>query len=237
ALVSRAGAPQGQLQIGAVPSAMPIAARFAVRLQAAHPGIQPVLRSLSSPEIEAGLDNLSLDLGLGYPSRPEAAQRRLAVWPLYDEHCFVLRCSAQATAGLAFGPPMAWREAAALPLVLLTPEMHHRSIVDAAFREADVAPVPALQTNSVLGLVLAVRAGSLAGVLPGALVDTVRAQPGLLAQPLVAPEVRTPVAFLGTAAARPSLALQAALDLAQSAPWRQEVGEHVGALQTVAAPG
>ena len=66
ALASRAGAPTGVLQIGVVPSAEPLAARFAARLQALHPGIRPVLRSLSSPEIEAGLDGLSIDLGLGY---------------------------------------------------------------------------------------------------------------------------------------------------------------------------
>jgi DNA-binding transcriptional LysR family regulator len=239
ALASAVGAPQGQLQIGVVPSAMPVAVRFAARLREAQPGLRPVLRSLSSPEIEAGLDTLSLDLGLGYPSRPEVAQRRLAVWPQYDEHSFVLQRAADAAAPFALGEAMTWADAAALPLVLLTPEMHQRALVDDAFRQAGVlpAPVPVMQTNSVLALVLAVRAGGadragggLASVLPGSLVDTVREQPGLLAQPLVAPVVGTPVAFLSNRAGQPTLALQAALALARSADWLAEVGLHSGTL-------
>ena len=242
ALASAVGAPQGQLQIGAVPSAMPVAVRFAARLRQAQPGLRPVLRSLSSPEIEAGLDTLSLDLGLGYPRRPEVAQRRLTVWPQYNEHSFVLRQAADAAAPFALGAAIRWAEAAVLPLVLLTPEMHQRALVDDAFRQAGVmpAPVPVMQTNSVLALVLAVRAGragdGLAAVLPGALVDTVREQPGLLAQPLVAPVVSTPVAFLSNSAGQATLALQAALALAQSQHWLTEVGLHSGALADLADP-
>ena len=57
--------PQGSLRLGAVPTAMPIAARFCAMLQARHPGIVPVALSLSSPEIETGLENLSpFPLGL-----------------------------------------------------------------------------------------------------------------------------------------------------------------------------
>ena len=47
-LNSVAGSPQGTLTIGAVPTAIPIAARFAAMLHARHPGITPVVRSLSS---------------------------------------------------------------------------------------------------------------------------------------------------------------------------------------------
>jgi DNA-binding transcriptional LysR family regulator len=53
-LASVAGRPQGRLVIGVVPAAVPMAARFAAQLQALHPGIVPTVRSMSSPEIEAG---------------------------------------------------------------------------------------------------------------------------------------------------------------------------------------
>jgi hypothetical protein len=55
--------PSGNLVVGAVPTAMPIAVRFTARLRARHPGIAPTLRSLSSAEIEAGIESLSLDDG------------------------------------------------------------------------------------------------------------------------------------------------------------------------------
>ena len=50
-LSSVSGQPQGRLTIGVVPSAEPVAARFAAMLQARHPGIMPVVRSMSSQEI------------------------------------------------------------------------------------------------------------------------------------------------------------------------------------------
>ena len=39
---------------------------------------------------------------------------------------------------------MAWADAAALPLCLLTPEMHNRSLVDGAFRSAGATVMPAI---------------------------------------------------------------------------------------------
>lgn len=230
ALASRAGAPTGVLQIGVVPSAEPLAARFAARLQALHPGIRPVLRSLSSPEIEAGLDSLALDMGLGYSDRPEVRSRQLAVWPQYEEQCFLLQAGGVAVAPFAFGPPLPWRDAAQQPLGLLTPEMHFRALIDEAFASAGVRPVPALETNAVLAQLVAVQQGTLAAVLPGALVAVARALPGLVARPLVSPVLGTPIAWLSSGSSRPTLALQAALALAQQADWRAEVALHSGAL-------
>ena len=254
ALAGRAGAPQGRLQLGAVPTAMPIAARFAARLRSAQPGLVPVLRSLSSPELDAGLDNLSLDLALGYSNRPEVRGRGLVLWPQYEERYFVVQravvglhappgpaaqgpsagaasaAAASAAAATAFGAPITWLEAGALPLVMLTPEMHNRQLLDQAFLAAGCRPDPALETNSVLALLVALQAPTLAAVLPGALVDLALAQPGLCARPLQAPELLTPIAFLTSAAGRPTLALQAALALAQQARWMAEVAAHSGAL-------
>ncbi len=221
-------APRGRLRIGAVPTAIPVAARFAARLQARHPGLVPVVLSLASPQLEAGLEQLSLDLALGYSERVGSVPR-LQVWPQYEEHYYLLRRAGADAAPLRFEAATSWREAAALPLVLLTPEMHNRSIVDDAFATAGRPVQPALETNSVETLAVAVASGGVAAVLPGALVDAVRGQAGLTAAPLVDPEVRTPIGFFA-AGARPSRALQAALDLLQDAAWQAEVAAHAGAL-------
>ncbi|HTP74496.1 MAG TPA: LysR substrate-binding domain-containing protein, partial [Burkholderiaceae bacterium] len=168
-LHSRVDAPRGSLQIGAVPTALPVAGRFATRLRAQHAGIEPVVRSLSSPEIEVGLENLSLDIALGYIGREQVKARALQIWPQYEEAYYLVqrpdsgdRADAEATT---------WRDAAALPLAMLTPEMHNRAIVEEAMRSAGAQPVPALETNSVLALVSALADGALAAVLPGALLD------------------------------------------------------------------
>jgi DNA-binding transcriptional LysR family regulator len=233
ALRGSAEQPQGRLVIGVVPTALPIAARFAARLVERHPGLLPQVRSLASQDIETGLDTLALDIGLGYSERLSAALRgRLQVWPQYVEHYHLLqRCDGS---GLRFGAPLAWGEAAALPLALLSPEMHNRAILDEVFRGLGLAVAPAFETNSVLALLVAVQSGALAAVLPGALVATaatVGGAPGVLARPLVAPLLRTPIAFMSASSVRPSRALQAALRLATQDDWLAHAAAHSGPLR------
>lgn len=228
---------QGTLKIAAVPTAMPIAARFAASLRQRHGAIRPSVVSMSSAMLEQGLEDLRVDLALGYAERMNP-QSRLRAHPQYTEHYFLLRKAAPRlgrakvpdSTGLRFGPPMAWSEAARLPLCLLGTEMHNRSIVDAAFTTAGVAVQAAMETNSILALILSVQAGDVCSVLPGALVSTVRNDPALEALPLVAPEVRTPISFMVHGAVRPSRALDAALALVQDADWLADAAAHSGNL-------
>lgn len=227
---------QGTLTIAAVPTAMPIAARFAARLRQRHSAIRPQVLSMSSALLEQGLEDLRVDLALGYAERMNPHSRLRAI-PQYTEQYFLLRKAAatgRATArtpgGLRFGSPMAWSEAARLPLCLLGTEMHNRSIVDAAFTTAGVAVQAAMETNSILALILSVQAGDVCSVLPGALVSAARHDPALEALPLVAPDVRTPISCMVHGAVRPSRALDAALALAQDADWLADAAAHSGSL-------
>ncbi len=224
-LHSSAGAPCGTLSIGAVPTTIPVAARFAARLQARHGGIKPILRSLSSPEIETGLENLSLDIGLGYTDRGA----KFMSLPQYVEQYFLLRrAAAGAGSALQVGAALSWREAAVLPLCLLTPEMHNRSIVDAAFRAAGCQVTPVMQTNSIVSVVLSVLDGEVCTVLPGALMALARGHHGLEALPLREPDVRTPIGFMVAIGTRHSRALAAALALATDAAWLHDAGAQGG---------
>jgi DNA-binding transcriptional LysR family regulator len=233
-LASSASQPRGRLQLGVVPTAVPVAARFAAMLQAAHPGIAPVVRALSSQEIEEGLENLSLDMALGFTGRLKKGGP-FAVLAQYAEHYFLVRrlqhpARAQG-AELQLGNAMRWVDAAQLPLCLLTPEMHNRSLVDQAFAQVDAAVTPVMETNSVLTLALSVLAGDVCSVLPGALVGVVRSQGELQALPLVEPEMRTPVGFIYLAKARASRALEAALALARDERWLQHAAQYSGSLK------
>jgi DNA-binding transcriptional LysR family regulator len=233
-LASLAGAPRGVLRIGAVPTAVPVAARFAARLRARHPGIQPVLQGLSSQAIETGLESLALDLALGYVERDDVVARRLQVLVQYGERYFLVRrLGVDDTTGLRFGAACNWADAARHPLVMLTPEMHNRVIVERALKTAGAQVAPALETDSVLALLQAVQddgAGELAAVLPGALVSTVRHQPGLLAHALVDPVIETPIGWMTAGSTAPTRALEAALALAREADWLAHVRLHTGTL-------
>jgi DNA-binding transcriptional LysR family regulator len=233
-LHSREEAPRGRLQIGAVPTAMTIATRFALRVRERHGGLAPVVRSLSSQEIETGIENLSLDMGLGYSGRAEVGARALQVWPQYAEAYYVVQRGAGTDGGLSVGAPIGWREAAALPLTLLTPDMHNRTIVDQAFREAGAQVEATLETNSVLALVTALAAGPVAAVLPGALVRSVQTVAGLQARPLVDPVVSTPIGFMTAKSERTTPALRAALATAQDRVWLDEAAAHSGSLERAA---
>jgi len=231
-----ANKPVGNIVIGAVPTAVPIAARFAAMLQAQHPGIMPTVLSMTSDEIEKGLEKLSLDLGLGYTDRlqtqPSSKPSRLRSLAQYTEHYFLVQKSAKpdARSRLKIGANISWEQASQLPLCLLTPDMHNRSIVDKAFLDAGVSVKPILETNSLLTLALSVVAGEVCSILPGAMLDTVRGYAELEALPLENPVVATPIGFMMPQSLRNSHTQQAAMVLAQDAGWLKHAAEHSGLL-------
>jgi DNA-binding transcriptional LysR family regulator len=228
-LNSVAGKPQGTLTIGAVPTAVPVAARFSAILQARHPGIRPVLRSMSSSDLESGLDSLSLDMGLGYTDRLAGHSRWMRQLPQYAEHYFLVRKAGQVhSEHMQVGLGITWAEAASLPLCLLTREMHNRSVVDAAFAETGKVVTPAIETNSILTLVLSVAVGNVCSVLPGALMGAMRGYRELEALPLVAPDVHTAIGFMFQDTGRTSSSLDAALALAQDPAWLSHAAAHSG---------
>lgn len=229
-LASRADTPRGALLIGAVPTAMPIAARFVAQLRERHPGIVPTLRSMSSVELESGLEALALDMGLGYTERVADSRAQLRVLPQYTEHYYLLqRSHATGEAGLRQGTALRWAEAATQPLCLLSPEMHNRRIVDRAFAAAGCQVSAAIESNSTITLVCAVQAGDVAAVLPGALLGTLHADGSLEACPLIEPAIEIPIAFLVHQNSRPSRTLEAALALAASPEWLAHAARHAGA--------
>lgn len=229
-LDSGIGKPQGSLSIGAVPTAMPIAARFSAMLQARYSGISPVVRSMSSNELESGLESLSLDIGFGYTDRLRVGGPRLQQIPQYTEHYFFVRRAAKMKTILQIGPPITWAEAALHPLCLLTREMHNRTIVEKAFADAGCVSRPAIETNSILTLALAVVEGDVCTVMPGALVGAMRGYRELQALPLIGPEVRTAIGLMAQGGDRPSRTLEAALTLAQDGAWLRHAAMHSGLL-------
>lgn len=230
-LKSVVGQPQGTLTIGVVPTAVPIAARFAAMLQARHRGISAVVRSMSSADLENGLATLVLDMGLGYTDRMARYSPRLRHVPQYTEHYFLVCKSAEPyTDSLQIGLPISWLDASRLPLCLLGREMHNRTLIDEAFAEAGAVVKPAIETNSILTLGLSVSAGEVCSVVPGALIGAFRGFRDLQALPLVSPELRTAIGFMIQSGERTSRTLEAAMTLAQDAAWVGHAAAHSGLL-------
>ncbi len=217
-LRSHVAQPEGALVLGAVPTALPIAARFAARLIDLHPGIRPQVRSLSSQAIEAGLESLSIDLGLGYTHRLASSQEgRFGVIAQWTEQYYLV--CAQAKLQHRSTQAISWQAASEMRLALLAREMHNRLIVDSAFEQARVSVTPVLETNSVLALQVAVTEGGLAAILPGAMLGTVKRWPGLQIRPLSEPDIGTPIGFMVNKQSPPGIVLNAALEMAADPAW------------------
>jgi DNA-binding transcriptional LysR family regulator len=177
------GGLEGTLRIGAIPTSLPRSPRLTARFRERHPRMRVRLESMTSRQIAHGLEHGEIDAGLTYLDNEPLAW--VDTLPLWRER-YLLVTPAERELGAAEAVP--WRDAAGLPLCLLTRDMQHRRIVDDAFSAAGVVPEPVVETNSVSTLIAHARAG-----LPGVTADTwLEANPltaDLRAIPLVDPVI------------------------------------------------
>ena len=167
----------GRLRIGAIPVALPTVAQLTAPFAERHPQVSITINSLSSMEIQRGLDDFTLDAGLTYlDNEPLSHVRTL---PLYRErfHLFF-------PADASVGPRVTWADAATLPLCLLTPDMQNRRILNELFAKHGVAPQAMIETNSVLTLWAYLRTGKWASILPHPFLDLLGVPEGVRAIPL-----------------------------------------------------
>ena len=121
----------GKLRLGAIPTSLPVVPRLTGPLRRRHPDLRFAIRSLSSREIERGLQESELDAGLTYlDNEPLHAVRSKR---LYEEgYVFI----APSESRWAESESISWEAAAEAPLCLLSPDMQNRRIVDRNFAEA-----------------------------------------------------------------------------------------------------
>lgn len=151
----------GHLSIGVIPSALPMAALITKAIQDRHADIELTVLSHSSIEILRHLEDFSIDIGLTYlDNEPIEGMRSEAIY--MERYCLLVR----ADHPLATAASVSWADAAKEPLCLLTPDNQNRRIIDRAFRAAGSAPVPRLETNSVINLCANVHLTGLASVIP-----------------------------------------------------------------------
>jgi DNA-binding transcriptional LysR family regulator len=204
---------EGTLRLGAIPTALPASTLLTTRFRVLHPRMRIQVRSMSSRELLHALATGELDAGLTYlDNEPVGDVRTNALW---HEHYLVLTPAGGPLSGT---PTVSWAAAAELPLCLLTPDMQHRRIVDAAFAAAGATPNPVVETNSVSTLIAHVRSG-LSGITAHTWLVTHRLPPEIRARPLVEPVVEHTIGLVTPSGAGPTpvvtelLALSAPLDL------------------------
>ncbi len=223
----------GHLRLGAIPTALPAVPHVLTPFTTRFPHIRATVTSLSSREIQRGLDEFELDAAITYlDNEPLNNVRTL---PLYSERYYLLARRADLSDALIAQEAVPWEKAADLRLCLLTSDMQNRRIADTAFRMTGRAVEPAMETNSIVTLYTIVRAGSCVSIVPGQLLTFVPPLPELVALPLVDPELSHVVGLayadrdpppplakaLAVAAADADIAQRVAIGVADAMiPWR-----------------
>ncbi len=175
----------GHLRLGAIPTGLPVIPQILTPFAARYPHIRASVTSLSSREVQRGLDEFTIDAAVTYlDNEPLNNVRTL---PLYSERYYLLVQRGQIGDAVLAAGAVTWEAAAGLRLCLLTPEMQNRRIADTAFRMTGRAVEPILETNSIVTLYTIVRSGHCASVVPGQLLTCVPTDPEVVAVPLVEP--------------------------------------------------
>src|SRR5262245_58084746 len=189
---------EGTLRLGAIPTALPASTLITTRFHAHQPGVRIEVRSMSSREMLPALSTGDIDAGLTYIDNEPLGDVEAS--PLWREHYLLVTPASGPHSG---SPTVPWAAAAELPLCLLTPDMQHRRIVDAAFAAAGAKPHPVIETNSVSTLIAHVRRG-LSAITAHTWLVTNRLPTGLHAIPLVHPTIEHTIGLVSPSGAQPT---------------------------------
>ncbi|MFO7188893.1 MAG: LysR substrate-binding domain-containing protein [Pseudomonadota bacterium] len=189
-LAQMKGQLKGHLRLGVIPTAEPIIASLTRALHDRHPNITVTVLSRTSQEIERGLEDLSLEAGVAYLE--DKRMEDLAALQLYLERYVVVGSASL----LGDGDSISWRDAAKLPLCLLSRDMHNRLLIDQHFDAAGVVPQVVAESNTLMGVLSHVRSGAWCSVLPRTVLGLLERSTDLRVVALREPDVVHPVGLL-----------------------------------------
>jgi DNA-binding transcriptional LysR family regulator len=181
----------GRLSFGAIPAAHPVVPLLTTALLDSHPNVTVTVRSLTSLEIQRGLDDYSVDVGLTYLDNEALPSVRTQ--PLYRERYLLVT---HADGPFGDRDEVTWREASELPLCLLDASMQNRRILDGIFQAAGAEPSARVETTSLLTVCAHVRLGRWSTILPHTFRPLVSALAGVRLVPLIEPTVEHSVGLV-----------------------------------------
>jgi DNA-binding transcriptional LysR family regulator len=214
----------GQIHIGAIPVSLPALALLTAPFSAIHSRTRYQIISQTSAEIQRGLDDFTVDVGVTYLDNDPLSRVRTV--PLYRERYVLITRSGTGVAGLK---SISWAMAATLPLCLLTPSMQNRRIIDMQFAAAGATVKAVIETNSLVTLWSHIRFGNWCTIVPQTFLLLLEQNHRLTSIPLVEPES---FHMLGLAASdrEPIAPLSRAfLEFAQTLHLSEEIERRIGA--------
>lgn len=155
------GGLKGTLRLGVIPAAMPQIARLTAPFCAKHQNVTVDIQSITSVEIQRGLDKFELDAGITYLENEPLTNVRKA--PLYRERYVFVTTRSGPWGGV---PCITWRDAATENLCLLNETMQNRRVLNNLAQSIGLELRPTVTTNSFLSVCSHVCSGEWSSIIP-----------------------------------------------------------------------
>lgn len=151
---------KGNLRLGVIPAAMPPVAKLTAPFVAKHPNVTVDVRSMTSEEIQRGLDKFEIDAGVTYlENEPLSRVRKAALYR--ERYVFATQRTLDETERT-----ITWREAAQHNLCLLNETMQHRRVLNKLAQSLGIELRPTVTTNSFLAVCSHVTSGQWSSIIP-----------------------------------------------------------------------
>ena len=152
---------KGTLRLGVIPAAMPPVAMLTAPFSAKHPHVTIDVQSMTSVEIQRGLDKFEIDAGLTYlENEPLARVRKTALYR--ERYLFVTNRAGS----LGRASSITWRDAAGENLCLLNESMQNRRVLNNLAHSIGLELTPSVTTNSFLAVCSHVCSGEWSSIIP-----------------------------------------------------------------------
>ena len=175
---------RGRLRIGAMPMSSPLFPTVSQLVQKHYPAVQLDIQFMGLDQLILGLTNFEIDIGVTYIHDP--VLERFESMPLYDEPFYLLLPDNDwLDNDQSSSDTITWKEAAKLPLCLLSKSMRERRMMDEAFESVGCQPEPILESNSIFQLAFHAMAGDLATIVPKRFAHLLNTRQKLLQNPSI----------------------------------------------------
>lgn len=211
----------GKIRVGAMPTSSPVLPRISQLFTQAYPAVEIDIQFVGSGNLINELRNFELDVGITYLEGQSL--KKLNTMVLYQEQLSLMIPENMLSPRQK---TMGWKEAAELPLCLLSPNMKERQVMDEAFASIDCDPSPKLECNSIFQLAFHVMQGDLATIVPNGFSRANDAFPGTREIQLIDPIISKPVGLIWEKVAPPLPMAQAMADLLMES--KHEIQEALG---------
>ena len=178
------GSLEGRVRLGAMPNSSPIMPLLSRLLRKNHPDVEIDIHFMGIEETIIGLQKYTIDVGVTYMQSELLGD--LKSLHIYDEELSLLVPDTEEYKNIT---SITWKDAASLPLCLLSDSTHERKIVDDAFSKAGEKPKSYVTSDSIMNLIYHVMFAGLVTVIPQNFLLMSEKFSGVRAIKLVEPEV------------------------------------------------